>query len=119
MNSRVAKLLEEIRAREEELAEAVKTHEVAFLYRLDGTKVKFEKGVRASHRRLKVGLIRWLWDSELRNVASAPIIYLMVIPFLLLDLSITIYQLSCFPLYRIAKVRRRNTLSLIGIIFHI
>ena len=106
----MSELLEEIRTREEELAEAIKTQEVACLYRLDGRKVKFEKSVKAIHRRLKVGLIPWLRESQLRNVATAPIIYLMLIPFLLLDLSISIYQLLCFPLYRIAKVRRRKSI---------
>ena len=41
---------------------------------------------------------------------TAPLISACVIPFLLLDLSITIYQSVCFPIYRIPKVRRRDFL---------
>jgi len=108
MKPRVRELLEEIRQREEELEDAIKQHEVDFFYRLDGTKVKFERAVKQAHRRFKVGLFRWLWQSDIRNVISAPIIYLMIVPFLLLDLAISTYQLSCFPLYRIARVPRRK-----------
>ena len=111
MNSRISELLEEIREREEELEDAIKTHEVTFLYRLEGTKVKFERTVAQAHRRLKVGIFRWLRASNPRNVISAPVIYAMIIPFVLLDLTISVYQLICFPLYRIAKVNRQKYIA--------
>ncbi len=108
MKSRISELLEEIRVREEELEEAIKTHEVEFFYRLEGTKIKFEQTVERAQRQLKVSIFSWLRASNPRNVVSAPVIYAMVFPFMLLDLSISIYQLICFPLYRIAKVKRRK-----------
>ena len=111
MNSRISELLEEIREREEELEEAIKTHEVAFLYRLEGTKVRFERTVMQAHRRLKVGIFHWLRASSPRNLVSVPVIYAMIVPFVLLDLAISGYQLLCFPLYRIAKVERRKYIA--------
>lgn len=41
---------------------------------------------------------------------TAPLIYSMIVPFLLLDLGVTIYQFLCFPVYRIARVRRSEYL---------
>ena len=79
-----------------------------FLYRMDGTKVKFERAVKLAHRRLRVGIFRWLRDSSLRNVVSAPFIYAMIVPFVMLDLGISAYQAICFPLYRIPTVDRRK-----------
>ena len=111
MNSRISELLEEIREREEELEDAIRTREAAFLYRLEGTKVRFERTVVQAHRRLKVGIFRWLRASSPRNVISAPVIYAMIVPFVILDLAISVYQLLCFPLYRIAKVKRRRYLA--------
>jgi hypothetical protein len=108
MKARVSELLQEIRQREEELEEALRSHEVEFFYRLDGTKVKFERKVRETHRRLKVGIFRWLRQSSFRNTVSAPVIYAMIIPFALLDLMISAYQLICFPLYRIPRVSRQK-----------
>jgi hypothetical protein len=53
-------------------------------------------------------VISWLRTSEWRNVVTAPFIYAMIVPLLLLDLFVTIYQAVCFPLYRIPKVTRSN-----------
>lgn len=41
---------------------------------------------------------------------TAPLIYALIVPFALLDLFVTIYQAVCFPVYGIAKVRRRDYL---------
>ena len=112
MESRISELLGEIRRLEEDLEEAIRTHEVEFLYRVDGTKVKFERAVKLAHRKLKVGVLPWLRDSSLRNVISVPFIYAMILPFVILDLGISIYQAVCFPLYRIPKVSRRKYIVL-------
>jgi len=39
-------------------------------------------------------------------IVSAPLIYACALPFLLLDAMVTVYQLVCFPIYDIPKVRR-------------
>ncbi len=108
MNSRIGELLEEIRIREEELEDVIKTHEKEFLYRLEGKKIKFEHAVEQAHLKLKVGMISWLSKSHPLNVLSAPIIYSMIFPFLFLDLSISIYQMICFRLYGIPRVKREK-----------
>lgn len=46
--------------------------------------------------------------AEWRHILSVPFIYLVAVPLGLLDLSINLYQLVCFPLYRIPRVRRRD-----------
>ena len=43
---------------------------------------------------------------------SLPFIYGMAVPFALLDLSIWLYQSVSFPLYGIARVRRRDSFVL-------
>ncbi len=43
-------------------------------------------------------------------ILTSPIIYLCSIPFLALDLAVTIYQAICFPVYGIAKVPRHDYL---------
>ena len=61
-------------------------------------------------RRYKVGLFRFLRRSSLLAILTAPIIYAGWIPFLLMDLFVTVYQAICFPVYRIPKVRRSDYL---------
>lgn len=41
-----------------------------------------------------------------RNALTIPFIYWLVLPLALLDISVSIYQWVCFPLYGIARVRR-------------
>ena len=112
MNSKIKELLEEIRKLEEELVEVLSSQQVEFFYKHDGAKVKFEKAVENAHRKLKIGLLEFLRNSHPLNVISAPVIYAMIIPFLILDLSVSIYQILCFPLYRIAKVKRQKYIIL-------
>lgn len=59
-------------------------------------------------RRHKIGLLRFLRESRLSVVLTAPLIYSGFIPFLLLDLFVTVYQATCFPIYRIPRVRRAD-----------
>ena len=42
IKSRVSELLAEIHKLEDELEDAIRTREVDFLYRVDGTKIRFE-----------------------------------------------------------------------------
>ncbi len=108
MNSRITELLEEIKEREEELENIIKTVEEDFYYKIEGTKIKFDKFVEDAHRQLKVGLIQWLRNSSLRNIMSAPFIYPMIVLFVMLDVFISLYQWICFSLYKIPWVVRSD-----------
>lgn len=61
-----------------------------------------------TQRRYRIGLLRFLRTARPLVVLTAPVIYSGWIPFILLDLFVTIYQAICFPVYRIPKVRRRD-----------
>jgi hypothetical protein len=65
-----------------------------------------DAGVQAE--RVQTGLFAYLWHAEWRHMLSVPFIYLVAVPLGLLDLTISLYQLVCFPLYRIPCVRRRD-----------
>jgi hypothetical protein len=112
MASRIDELLGEIRRPEEELEDALKTHEVRFRYQIEGTRVKFQESVQAAHRRLRVGVFHWIKQSEPRNLVTAPVIYAMIVPFAIIDLTVSFYQLVCFPLYRIPKVERKRFIAI-------
>jgi hypothetical protein len=50
----------------------------------------------------------FLRQASLLNLLSTPITYSIGLPLLLLDLWTTLYQQICFPMYGIARVRRRE-----------
>jgi hypothetical protein len=58
------------------------------------------------------GWAAWYRSTRPANALSAPIIYGMIFPLLLLDLSISFYQATCFPLYGLPKVDRKKYIVL-------
>ena len=62
------------------------------------------------YRLLRTGLWRYIRSTRLPVILSVPLIYACAVPFALLDLSGTIYQSVCFPIYGIPKVQRRDYL---------
>lgn len=99
-------LTQRIKTLEKELLSALEAREQAFRYRWNKGKAIFERDALTEHRKLKSGLASYLLDSRILAVVTAPIIYLGVIPFAFLDLFLAIFQLACFPVYGIPKVRR-------------
>ena len=61
-------------------------------------------------KRYKIGLFRFILRSNLLDIITAPVIYAGWIPFLLMDLFVTVYQAICFPVYRIPRVKRSDYL---------
>lgn len=106
MNDQIRSLLAQMSALEAEMAEALQAQQHKMFFQIDGKRIEFEQTVKQAHRRLKSGFFHWLVAYRPQNLITGPIIYGMVVPILMLDLCITIYQAACFPIYGIRKVRR-------------
>lgn len=110
MNNTIRRLLDQIHALEDELSTALHEQESRLSYQIHGKRVEFERTIREAHTRLKVGFLRWIIADRPQNLLCAPFIYGMIIPLVLFDLCITLYQAICFPIFRIAKARRSDFL---------
>ena len=108
MNEKIHQLLDQISALEDDLLKAVQEQEASMLFKINGKKVEFEASVRQAHRQLKNSFFKWLVTNRPQNLITGPIIYSMVVPMLFLDLCVSFYQLTCFPIYGITKVRRSD-----------
>lgn len=108
MNDKIRNLLDQITALEDQLRVAVQEHEGNLRYAIHGQRVDFEQAVREAHAKLKMNVFRWVMTVRPQNFLTAPIIYGMIVPLLFADACVTLYQAICFPVYRIAKVRRRD-----------
>jgi hypothetical protein len=106
MNPKIEELLHGIRKMEEELEVQMALARAELKVRIEDGKVEFEKAVLKRHREMKTRLLRYILGARPLIALTAPVIYVLVVPFVLLDLFITIYQAVCFPVYGIAKVRR-------------
>ena len=105
MNDRIRNLLAQLEAAEKDLEKALQERQVHLNFSIKGKRVEFEKSVKQAHKQAKVGVIKWLGNRPI-NLLTAPIIYGMVLPMLLLDACISLYQIICFPVYKISKVKR-------------
>jgi len=56
----------------------------------------------------QLGIIALIKRSKPINLITGPIIYAMIFPILLLDLFVWFYQLTCFPVYKLAKFDRSD-----------
>ncbi len=110
MNDRIRHLLNQITVLEEELQAALHEQEASVLFQIKGKRVEFERSIKEAHRRLKMGFLQWLVSYRPQNLLTGPVIYTMIIPLLILDLFVSFYQATCFPIYRIAKVHRGDYL---------
>ena len=75
-------------------------------YRIDAGRVRFEQDVRAAHQRLKQSIPAYLRESNPLHLLVAPVIYSLIVPIAILDIWISLYQVICFPIFGISRVRR-------------
>jgi hypothetical protein len=106
MNEKISHLLAQINALEDDLRQAIQEQQASALFQIKGKRIEFEESVRQAHRQLKNNFFRWLVTNRPQNLLTGPIIYSMIVPMLILDGCVSFYQLTCFPIYGITKVRR-------------
>jgi hypothetical protein len=106
VNAKIGKLLAQITSLEDELRTVLREQETSLFYQIKGKRVEFEGTIRDAHRKLKRGILRWIVADRPQNLITGPVIYSLAFPLLFLDFCVTLYQAVCFPIYRIAKVRR-------------
>jgi hypothetical protein len=76
--------------------------------RLHRARVWFDRELREAHRRLRQGIPAYVRQGNVFSLLTAPVIYSLLVPLVILDLWVTLYQLVCFPIYGIAGVPRRR-----------
>ena len=110
MTQRMQELANEILRLQSELDGEIEKRRKALGWRIKEHLVEFEQGIVEEHRLLRKSVKKFLADSPPYTTLTAPVIYSLIVPLLLLDLFVTIYQAVCFPAYGIAKVRRGDYL---------
>jgi hypothetical protein len=105
MNSRIQELAAEIKRLEAELSVEIQRIRIR-TYEIRDKTVRFSEEVRRKHRAQAEHLLVYLRRAQLKHILTAPIIWLCLVPAVLLDLVVTLYQSICFPVYGIPRVVR-------------
>ena len=108
MNNRLRQILDQIAVLENELQAVLSQQEGSLRYRMEGKRIVFGQTIRDAHQRVRLGMFRWFLTVRPQNYFTMPIIYGMAVPLMLFDLCVSLYQLVCFPVYRIARVKRAD-----------
>jgi len=108
MNTKIEALLETIREMEHEIELELQRRRAGLKADFDAQRVRFEQEVLAQQKRFKMGVLKYLLSSDLKSLLSAPLIYAVFFPMVLLDLFVWFYQWVCFPLYGLARVKRAD-----------
>ena len=106
----VEALIDRIRSLEEELEAELAKQRAGLRFGFEHGRVIFEEEILRRHREVKTNLWRYIRRARPLVVLTAPFIYGLIIPLVLLDLFVTVYQATCFPAYGIAKVKRGDFL---------
>jgi hypothetical protein len=103
--------VESIRGLERQLEVEFAKRRVELNYKVHDGIVHFEQAVIARHRLLRARLLSYVFGARPAMILSAPAIYALIIPLVLLDLFVALYQAVCFPVYGIPHVRRRDYIA--------
>lgn len=106
MTPQIQEFLDRIQQLEAAIEQEAKSRRQQWQADFDEHKVRFEQEVLAQQRRFKEGLWGYVLSAEWRHVLCVPFIYPVLLPMLLLDASVTLYQWVCFPLCGIPRVKR-------------
>ncbi|WP_375312200.1 hypothetical protein WHZ77_02290 [Bradyrhizobium sp. A5] len=110
MTSQLDTLMEKLRSVEAEIEVEMAKRREELRFRVENQRIIFEREVLEAQRAIKTRLSRYLLDAHPLSVLTAPVIYSMFVPIVVLDLTVQLYQSFCFPVYGIPKVRRRDYL---------
>lgn len=102
MDKNIDELLAKIRVLQDELEEEYRQTRDEWAQK----RIELAEEFLRQQRRYKTGLFRFLLRTRLLVALTAPLIYLGWIPFMFMDIFVSIYQTICFPVYRIPKVKR-------------
>lgn len=110
--SKIDTILQSLRALEEELEGELELmlqqKQQLFRYHLEKGRVRFEQGVKALQKQQEIRLWSYIRNAQLSHIMTAPIIYSLLLPFILIDIFVTIYQQICFRIYGIPRVLRSD-----------
>lgn len=106
MTHRMQELASEIVRLQVELDREIEARRKILGWRLRKRIVEFEHGIVFEHRRLRKSIRGFLARSPIATIITAPVIYSLIVPMLIIDAWASLYQAICFRIYRIPRVSR-------------
>lgn len=104
----VETLLEKIKLLEAELITELQKQQPKFSYEIHKRQVHFTENIILKQKQHTRHLFSYIINAALKHILVTPVIWSCLIPALLMDIVVTLYQCTCFPVYGIPKVKRQD-----------
>lgn len=108
MISKINEILKEIEQKKIDLIKEYELLKETYSFYIEWRKVIFSKKTKQYNKKFKEWILKYIFTAKIRHLLSAPFIYGMIIPALFLDIFLIIYQQTCFRLYGIPFVKRKD-----------
>lgn len=106
MKDSIRDILAKIESLNIELREEYDRLSKEYGFYIEKKKVIFLEQFKKKNKTFKFPTWKYVIPTNIRHLVSMPFIYGMIVPAVLLDLALTIYQYTAFSLYRIPYVKR-------------
>ena len=108
MSDKIKEMIEEIEALKLKLGEEIAQHERDISYEIQNGYVRFEKEVLDKQKENMKNLLTWFRDIPLLHLLTSPLIYGMLIPAILFDVILFLYQQIIFRIYKFEFLKRSD-----------
>ncbi len=108
LDNKIEDITKKIKLLEAELEEEFRNKHKEFFYTIENKKIKFQENIIKEGKMTVIHSIKYLASFPIATILTIPFIWAMMIPALLADILVTIYQFVCFPIYKIPKVKRKD-----------
>jgi hypothetical protein len=108
MTPQITSLIDRIRTLEGELDAELAKRNAELKLGIEHGRIAFEEELLRRHRQLRSNLLPYVLGAHPLIMLTSPVIYAGIVPFLLLELFVSVFQAVCFPIYGIAKVKRAD-----------
>jgi len=111
MKSRINKILEEIDIKKQELKQEYLNLMDKYSFTFVKWKIVFTREAREANRKKRISIFESIFSARVREVLSIPFIYSMIIPAIILDLFLFLYQNTAIRLYGIPLAKRSDYIT--------
>jgi len=106
ISEQVTALFEKLQEKEAQFESDLNAQRTQFRYAINKRRIRFDEAVRQHHKTMRTSVRRFLRDSTIPATLLSPLVYMVIVPLLILDLMLWVFQLVCAPGYGIPKLRR-------------
>ena len=108
MNSKISKIIFEIKQKKQELKIEYEKLKEKYGFKIEWKKIIWKKDKLEELKKYKKSIIDTIFWARVREILSIPFIYSMIIPAIILDLFLFIYQQIAIRLYKIPITKRSD-----------